>query len=432
MPQQDGSIRGAEQFFVHGFVDGLAPGARRALPVPPRGRHDHPRRGVHHRSRAANALAPFTFTAFADQGVNARSPPARPASATTTTSRRPAAPAAPSTHWSRWSRRSGPRSTCSRATSATPTPSGYGHPVKNNGAGTADNGFDNFDPTVWSQYFGVIEKSAATTPWLFATGNHDMEALYDDNRARRRDARVRGPRRPARPAAHRPGGLPVGVLRGLRQRRRAQPRRQRPVRRDPHQRQATASGAQLTWLTRRLGELRADPDVDFVVAFFHHCAYATSAAHASDAGVRAALAPLFDRVRRRPRRAGPQPPVRAHRPDPRRRRHPRGPRRRERRRRARRHHLHLLRLGRPAPLRLAARRDRQLPRHGADARAAVPKLPVGGGRGQEAETVDWVRTRYLDDAYPQHRRGPGAPGSTTTMTIRTIDDLGGEVDRVPR
>ena len=28
VPQQDGSIRGAEQFFVHGFVDGLAPGAR--------------------------------------------------------------------------------------------------------------------------------------------------------------------------------------------------------------------------------------------------------------------------------------------------------------------------------------------------------------------------------------------------------------------
>ena len=56
-----------------------------------------------------------------------------------------------------------------------------------------------------------------------------------------------------------------------------------------------SQGAQLTWLTQRLGELRADPDVDFVVAFFHHCAYATSAAHASDAGVRAALAPLFDR-----------------------------------------------------------------------------------------------------------------------------------------
>jgi hypothetical protein len=29
----------------------------------------------------------------------------------------------------------------------------------------------------------VIEKSAAVTPWLFATGTHDMEALYDDNRA---------------------------------------------------------------------------------------------------------------------------------------------------------------------------------------------------------------------------------------------------------
>ena len=38
----------------------------------------------------------------------------------------------------------------------------------------------------------------------------------------------------------------------------------------------------------------ATPDVDFIVAFFHHCAYATSRSHASDGGVRAALAPLFD------------------------------------------------------------------------------------------------------------------------------------------
>ena len=92
VPQQDGDIRGAEQYFVHGFVDGLAPGAR-----------------FHYRFRLAdgtttpdavftaaparNALAPFTFTAFADQGVNVDAP----TSPTTT----PAAPPRPRTHWSR-------------------------------------------------------------------------------------------------------------------------------------------------------------------------------------------------------------------------------------------------------------------------------------------------------------------------------------------
>ncbi len=31
-----------------------------------------------------------------------------------------------------------------------------------------------------------------------------------------------------------------------------------------------------------------------LVAFFHHCSFATSSTHGSDAGVRAAVAPLFD------------------------------------------------------------------------------------------------------------------------------------------
>jgi hypothetical protein len=53
--------------------------------------------------------------------------------------------------------------------------------------------------------------------------------------------------------------------------------------------------AQDRWLDRTLKALRADPKVDFIVATFHHCAYCTNAAHASDAGVRTRWAPLFDR-----------------------------------------------------------------------------------------------------------------------------------------
>ncbi len=51
-------------------------------------------------------------------------------------------------------------------------------------------------------------------------------------------------------------------------------------------------GKQTRWLDRTLGELRADKAVDFVVVFFHHCAYSTSK-HASDGGVRAEWLPLF-------------------------------------------------------------------------------------------------------------------------------------------
>jgi hypothetical protein len=42
---------------------------------------------------------------------------------------------------------------------------------------------------------------------------------------------------------------------------------------------------------------RANPNIDFIICFFHHCAYSTSDAHASDGGVRAAWAELFDRYR---------------------------------------------------------------------------------------------------------------------------------------
>lgn len=56
-------------------------------------------------------------------------------------------------------------------------------------------------------------------------------------------------------------------------------------------------GAQTRWLDRRLGALRADADIDFVVVFFHHCAFSTTTSHASDGGVRDAWVPLFDRHR---------------------------------------------------------------------------------------------------------------------------------------
>ncbi|MBJ7351603.1 MAG: phosphoesterase, partial [Rhodococcus sp.] len=40
---------------------------------------------------------------------------------------------------------------------------------------------------------------------------------------------------------------------------------------------------------------RADPNIDFIVCFFHHCAYSTTSTHASDGGVRDAWVSLFDK-----------------------------------------------------------------------------------------------------------------------------------------
>jgi hypothetical protein len=58
-----------------------------------------------------------------------------------------------------------------------------------------------------------------------------------------------------------------------------------------------SKGAQLTFLETTLKQWRTNAPiaktVDFIVAFFHHCAYATGSSHGSDGGVRAALDNLF-------------------------------------------------------------------------------------------------------------------------------------------
>jgi 3',5'-cyclic AMP phosphodiesterase CpdA len=53
-------------------------------------------------------------------------------------------------------------------------------------------------------------------------------------------------------------------------------------------------GAQTAWLAKQLAAARSRSDVDFVVAYFHHCAYCTCTVHSSEGGVRANWAPLFD------------------------------------------------------------------------------------------------------------------------------------------
>ncbi len=56
-----------------------------------------------------------------------------------------------------------------------------------------------------------------------------------------------------------------------------------------------SGGKQTRWLERRLGEPRARHDFDFIVVFFHHCAFSTTNAHASEGGVRDAWVPLFEK-----------------------------------------------------------------------------------------------------------------------------------------
>jgi len=56
-----------------------------------------------------------------------------------------------------------------------------------------------------------------------------------------------------------------------------------------------SGGAQTAGLGKILAALRANPEIDFIVAYFHHCAYSTCTSHASEGGARQYWAPLFDK-----------------------------------------------------------------------------------------------------------------------------------------
>jgi hypothetical protein len=159
-------------------------------------------------------------------------------------------------------------------------------------------GWDDFDPYVWTSYLSTIEPSSASAPWMFATGNHDVElftasldadattigyygSIGYGGHARRLDLPDNGPSRC--PSVYSFSFANVAIvsvdandlsyeIQGL---------------------LGYSGGEQARWLRRRLAGFRSDPDIDFIIAFYHHCAFSTCESHSSDGGVRKVLAPLF-------------------------------------------------------------------------------------------------------------------------------------------
>lgn len=431
VPQQDGSIRGADQFFLHALATGLRAGSvyhyRFRLPdgstTPD---------ATFRIAPARSDLQPFTFTAFADQGVNTN-PPDGQAGFTDNyyqadDTRRAATPADSMVALIAAQR---PAFHLLAGDICYADPSGRGQPVKNNAPRDAGNGFDNFDPTLWTTYFATIEKSAAHTPWMFATGNHDMEAIYDNNtapggashgyagHAARLDLPANGPSRC--PSVYSMVYSNIAVL----------SLDANDLSQEIPTNAGYSAGQQLSWLTDTLTRFRSDPAVDFVVAFFHHCAFATSSVHASDAGVRTALAPLFDRFsvdlvvqghnhqyeRTNPIRAG-RSTMQA--PDqstvwP---------------ARDGTTYICVGSGGRPRYRWQPGVGDRYRGGPNPDSGTVVRSYLAGPAGAKTPETVDWSQARYLDYAYLRVVVHPAPPGGTASMQVTALSDLGNEIDRV--
>jgi hypothetical protein len=177
-------------------------------------------------------------------------------------------------------------------------PSGTGLPADNTTAlttGRAPAGKNLFNPYVWDVFLNQIESQAAFTPWMFATGNHDMEPVYGNTaylggspahgyggHVQRLDFPGTGPA--GCPSVYRFVYGNVGVI----------SLDANELSWELQSNTGYSGGAQVDWLTGTLKRWRAPGSgVDFIVAFFHHCAFSTAHNHASDGGVRAAVDPLF-------------------------------------------------------------------------------------------------------------------------------------------
>ncbi|MFJ6687393.1 purple acid phosphatase family protein [Streptomyces sp. NPDC091294] len=160
----------------------------------------------------------------------------------------------------------------------------YGDPA---GQGkTSDTGFDS---RVWDQFLYQTESVAKQVPWMVAYGNHDMEAWYSPNGYGGERARWELPDN-GPDADHLPGvysfvhGNTAVISLDA-----------NDISFEIPANLGISGGTQTRWLERQLKKYRADRDIDFVVVFFHHCAYCTSTAHASEGGVRDEWVPLFEK-----------------------------------------------------------------------------------------------------------------------------------------
>ncbi|TQE25651.1 metallophosphoesterase family protein [Streptomyces ipomoeae] len=160
----------------------------------------------------------------------------------------------------------------------------YGDPA---GQGkTSDTGFDS---RIWDQFLAQTESVAKSVPWMPAYGNHDMEAWYSPNGYGGEDARWNLPDNGPDPK-----NLP-GVYSFVYGNTAVVSLDANDISFEIPANLGLSGGTQTKWLEGRLKKYRAAKDIDFIVVFFHHCAYCTSTAHASEGGVRQEWVPLFEK-----------------------------------------------------------------------------------------------------------------------------------------
>ena len=280
---------------------------------------------------------------------------------------------------------------------------------------------DSFDATMWDSFLTQIEPVASRVPWQIATGNHEMEAWYSPDGYGGMHDRFVLPDANAPPTTR----SVTATWRSSAWTPTTSPMSSRP-----------------TWVFRRrpdgvapteLASYRADPDIDFIVAYFHHCAYCTCSSHSSEGGVRAEWTPLFDihavdlvinghnhiYERTDPIRAGAAttsaPTGATVTP-------------------ASHGTTYITAGGAGADLYAFSAPDTFNGEEGSDGGEngdrAVTAFVSEAGAVKRAETVEWSRVRYTGHSLLVIESAPAEAGGTSTLTVRTLAWTGAEIDNV--
>jgi hypothetical protein len=241
------AVAGAATNYHHGHLTDLQPGTTYHYRV----RHDGGASEDATFRTAPDGAAPFTFTAFGDQGVSA--------GAQSVTAR--VAAVAPAFH-------------IHAGDICYANNRGLGQPAELN---VPDN-------NVWDVWLSQMTTVATSAPWMTAVGNHEMEGGYGPQGYDGYLARF-----------SLPGGGPVSVVYAFRYGNVAVLSLDaNDVSYEIAANTGYSGGAQDAWLRSTLQSLRSDPGIDFIVAQFHHCSYCTNAVHASDGGPRDHWQAAFD------------------------------------------------------------------------------------------------------------------------------------------
>ncbi|GGF98298.1 hypothetical protein GCM10007304_10360 [Rhodococcoides trifolii] len=427
VPQTGGGILGAEQYYVHVPVDGLTPktphfyrwrtvdgyvsDVRSATTALPAGR-----------------FAPFRFTMMGDQGVDetpVKPPGLQPGDYDNLYYENDNDPSVKhAANIVKQIAASRPDFHILAGDIAYADPQGDGNPGQFAPSGVkATKGFDAYNPYVWDGYLAAIESSASVTPWLFATGNHDMEALYDADgyggHAARLDQPDNGPKQCPSVYSVVYGNVAVLSLDA------------NDVSYEIKANTGYSGGAQTSWVDSTLARFRKDPNIDFIVCFFHHCAYSTTEKHASDGGVRDKWTPLFDRYEV-------DVVLQAHnhvfeRSDPIRAGKPTGAASDQAVVYPKKDGTVYYTVGgggRPRYKFQSAEKDTY--RGNVVADNSVPNSYVWTPEGEkQAEAVGWSRVRFRNYSFIRIDVAPGIPGITpSAMTVSAIDEYGREFDKV--